>query len=128
MCRIWFHYACEPDYEPGVEIYQCANCFSWRNHLDTNLHKILFNKVKFADLLNEEHTYWAGFDSLCNYVEDSDRAMEAPMKIIEHQILVKVWSVLLGLMKTEVVQEVHLAYHIQEASYLFPHIDVTEAQ
>lgn len=50
------------------------------------------------------------------------------MKIIEHQILVKIWSVLLGLMKTEVVQEVHLAYHIQEASYLFPHIDVSEAQ
>lgn len=50
------------------------------------------------------------------------------MKIIEHQILVKAWSVLLELMKTEVVQESHMAYHIQEAQYLFPRIETNEAQ
>lgn len=127
-CRSWYHTSCDTEYVDRNSPFLCINCCAWKSHLDNNILKILFNRPKFQDLLNEEATYWAGFDSLCNFVEDSDRAMETPMKIIEHQILVKAWSVLLEMMKTEVVQESHLAYHIQEAQYLFPRIDTTEAQ
>jgi hypothetical protein len=63
-------------------------------HLEDNLIDMLLQKKKFSDLLNDEGIYWKGFDSLCNYVEDSDRAMEVPVRIIEHSILVKTWHVL----------------------------------
>ena len=75
--------------------------------------------------MNEDRTYWKGFDSLVNYAEDSDVAMLAPVRLIEHNLIIKAWHVLTEYIMNEVAEEELISYHIQESTYLFPYIDAT---
>ncbi len=75
-CRIWYHQACcaAEDVDES-QTYTCVKCKGWHNHLQDNLLDIIFKRKSFEQLLNEERLYWAGFDSLSNYMEDSDLAL-----------------------------------------------------
>ena len=76
-CQIWYHFNCVDDYDPDVkqEHYTCIKCREWYNHLNSNLLDIILKRKSYEELLNEDKTYWKGFDSLCNFMEDSDLAL-----------------------------------------------------
>ena len=52
---------------------------------------MLFGLKPFKKLLNEDESYWKDIDSLVNYVEESDMSIRIPVRLIEHQIIEKVW-------------------------------------
>ena len=55
---------------------------------------MIFGYKKFSSFLNEEKTYWKGIDSIVNYMEESDMAMQVPVRFFEHFIINKAWHVL----------------------------------
>ncbi len=81
---------------------------------------IIFKKVPFKKLLNEDGTFWKDIDSLVNYVEESDLAIMLPIRYLEHLTIIKAWYVLAESLINEVVEEDLICAHIHEAKYLFP--------
>lgn len=56
-------------------------------------------------------------------MEDSDIALQVPVRIFEHYVIIKAWSVLAEYLRDNVADEDLIDYHIKEASYLFPTLE-----
>lgn len=122
-CFVWYHQRCCDLSDEQDHHNTCLKCQDWHSHLQKNLLDIIFKRKTFAELLNGEKSYWAGFDSLSNYMEDCDIALQVPVRIFEHIVIIKAWSVLAEYLRDNLAEEDLIDYHIKEASYLYPSID-----
>lgn len=64
-----------------------------------------FQYKDFKSFLNKDQTYWKGIDSLVNYMEDCDIAIQLPVKYFEHCIILKTWHSLSNQIQNNVVSE-----------------------
>jgi len=111
-CCIWFHFTCVSKQSFNTEKYICEKCEKWSSHLEENLIDMIYGYRGFQSFINSEGTYWKGIDSLVNYMEDSDFAIQVPVRYFEHFIINKAWHTLAKKMTEELVEEDLIECHI----------------
>lgn len=92
-CNNWFHKKCiEREDSEDDQSYTCLKCLEWQDHLNRNLIPMNFQYKDFTFFLNQDKVYWKGIDSLVNYMDNCDIAIQLPVRYFEHFVILKTWN------------------------------------
>ncbi len=86
---------------------------------------MIYKRKPLSEMLNEDEAYWRGIDSLVNYVENSNYSIQVPVRLIEQILLIRAWHSLIDMLFDHVSHASLIEFHLKEATYLFPFINIS---